>query len=94
MRLIESDWAIRMLERLVGRSRALLCRVIFHALLVCSEEMIYCSESQPEGIAACGSSGTNSQFSGKESDPSNERGCRSRCGSPHTQEEAFNQSHS
>ena len=65
MRLIESDWAIRKLERLLGKARALLCQVIFHALLVGSEEMIYCSVSQPEGIAACGSSGTNSQFSGK-----------------------------
>lgn len=65
MRLIESDWAIRKLERLLGKARALLCQVIFHALLVGSEEMIYCSVSQPEGIAACGSNGTNSQFSGK-----------------------------
>ena len=65
MRLIESDWAIRKLERLLGRAGALLCQAIFHALLAGSEEMIYCSASQPEGIAACGSSGTVSQFSGK-----------------------------
>ena len=65
MRLIESDWAIRKLERLLGKARALLCQVIFHALLVGSEEMIYCTVSQPEGIAACGSNGTDSQFSGK-----------------------------
>jgi len=65
MRLIESDWAIRKLERVLRRARALLCQVIFHAFLVSSEEMIYCRVSQPEGIAACGSDGTNSQFSGK-----------------------------
>jgi hypothetical protein len=64
-KLIGSDWTIRKLERLLGRARALLYQVIFHALLVGSEEMIYCSASQPEGIVACGSSGTNSQFSGK-----------------------------
>lgn len=94
MRLIESDWAIRELGRLLGKARALLCQVIFHALLVSSEEMIYCRVSQPEGIAACSSDGTNSQFSGKWSDPSNERGYRSSCVSPHNKEEAFNQSHS